>query len=266
LRDAALDTVGRRRSLWRVAAVLLLVLVLAVVALTMPPDDGGVIPLWNHYVRLASLLGLVAMFVAYVFDEERRLAAADARLQQVMVREVSLRARLAEVSELLDATTEMARTFDLPAVLDLAVRRVRSCMDADSSVILLLDPATGVLKGVVAAGEGAELMKAAQTSSREGALGCAFEAGEPMALESRTLCEQFARELGLAVVPSAALCVPLRFEGARLGLLCVSRCDDRTSYSSADARALYSLADHCAAALVKSFHARRTAAPSARAA
>ncbi len=249
----ALDTTKSRLRLWVLGAMLLVAFAVTVVALSLP-EGAEMMPLtrWSHDAKIVGLLGLVGLFVFYVFGEERRLARKDAELQQLMVREVSLRARLAEITELLAATTELARAFDLPSLLALAARRVLSGLEADQSAILLVHPRTGLLEGAAAAGADTGGVKAARVIPGEGVAGYVQASGEPLTIESEEMRLRLAAELGLPAAPGSALCVPLSIRGGVLGVFCVCRSEGGEPLTPAHARMLGPLAEHCAAAIAKS--------------
>jgi len=251
------DTRGSRRRLWVMGAVILTALALAVVSLGgTQGGELGLLSRISHDAKLIGLLGLVLLFMAYVFGEERRLARKEAELQKLMVREVSLRARLAELTELLDATTEVAQTLDLHAVLGLAARRVLSGLEAEQSAILLLNGRTRQLEGAAAAGADSERVRAARVPTGDGVAGYVQTSGEAIVVETDEMRQRLARELGLQAAPSSALCVPLRFQGTVLGVFCVCRGAGGEAFSPAHARMLQPLAEHCAAAIVKGVHYR----------
>lgn len=260
------DSVLSRRRLWVMGTLVLGAFALAVVAMSGPA--GGDLPSLarlSHDAKRLGLLGLVTLFVIYVFSEERRLALKEAELQQLMVREVSLRARLSELSELLEATTELARTFDLQTVLTLAARRVLPGLEADQSAILLFNNRSGRMEGVTAAGRDVEHVREARVQPGEGAAGYVFSSGETLTLESEEVRQGLARQLGLPQVPSSALCVPLRFQGTVLGVFCVTR-HGGVPFTPAHGRMLLPLAEHCAAAIVKALHDRQNGAARTQAA
>ena len=66
-------------------------------------------------------------------------------------------------------------------------------------------------------------------------------------------------DLGLAGTPRAALCAPIRFKNASLGVLCVARIDGAEPFAAVHTRALQAPAEHCGAAIVKDFHYQRGA-------
>jgi transcriptional regulator with GAF, ATPase, and Fis domain len=253
------DTTAVRRRLWLLGAVLIAALAVAVVILS-EGQGGRMLGPWHvgQDAKRLGLLGLVGLFIVYVLSEERRLASKEAELQKVLVREVALRARLTEFSELLEATTEMACAFDFSAVLALAARRVLPCLEAQQAAILLLNRRTGLLEGAAVAGTEAEGVRAARLIAGEGVVGYVHSTGEPLVVESEEMRQRLARELGLEAAPGSAVCVPLRFQKAGLGVFCVCRGRESEPLTPAHARMLQPLAEHCAAAIVKSVRARGT--------
>lgn len=248
-----------RRHLWIAGAVLLGALTVTVVSLSAALDDRGPFPpaLANPATVMVGLCALVLVFVLYVFHRERELRSLEVRLQETLVREAALRERVAELSALFDAATQLAVKLDLRAMLGLAARRILACLDADQSSIMLYNPQRKTLEVRVTAGVDASLVEGAALETGQGIAGYVFSSGEPLVLNPQEMRARFAQEVKLGRHIASALSVPMRFQGTTLGVFNVCRVGDAEEFSPFHARLLMSFAEHCAAAIVKQQHYRR---------
>jgi GAF domain-containing protein len=197
------------------------------------------------------------LFVLYVAWQHGQLLARESELRQVSAREDVLRERLDELASLLEVTSALAENLDLKVMLSLAAKRVVPCLDADHSAVFLFNPRAGRLEEVASFGKHAGLSRAAAVEPEQGVIGYVYANREALAIESEEMRARLAAELGLAGTPHAALCAPIRFKRANLGVFCVARIDFPEPFAAVHARALQALAEHCGAAIVKDFHYQR---------
>ncbi len=262
---ARLDLTGserRQRWQWRLASVLLVSLSLTVVLLATSRPEGAPgpsLPAGQSGGVLVGLVGLVVLFLLYVNWQHDQLLAKEAELRRSGAREDVLRERLSEISSLLEVSGALAQKLDLKVMLSLAASRVLPCLEADHSAVHLFNPHTGELDEVASFGKRAGLAKAGALRPGQGVLGLVYANREAMAVESEEMRTRLADELGLAGAPRAALCVPIRFKNADLGVLSVARMEAPEPFAAVHARALQALAEQCGAAIVKDFHYQRAA-------
>lgn len=250
----------RRRWLWGLAATLLVGLALTVVLLSVSPTDRAepvLLPRANFGGILAGLVGLVVLFVLYATWQQDRLLAKEYELRRLAAHEATLRERLGELSSLLDACSQLAQKLELRDVLSLAAKRVVSCLEADLSAIYLFNPRSGQLEELASVGKGAAVKSPAVLRPGDGVLGYVYSTREALTVQSEEMLARLASELGLAGAPRAALCAPIRFDGACLGVLCIARVGEGEAFVMMHSRALQALAEHCGAAIVKGFHYQR---------
>jgi transcriptional regulator with GAF, ATPase, and Fis domain len=250
----------QRRWIWALGAILLLSLTATVVLLSwiMGKGEGGwLVTPESRWPMLLGLVGLVLIFVIYIFVKQRQLDAIEARVRQLMVREAALRAHISELSAIFDAATQLAEKLDLRGTLELAARRILPCLEADLSSIMLLNPQTGCLEVKAVAGAEARQVEGRATKPGEGIAGLVYSTGESLVLNPDQLRSGFAQEFHLGRKPVSGLCVPLRFQGNTLGVFNVCRLEGSEAFTAVHARMLETFAEHCAAAVVKTFHFRR---------
>ena len=264
-RDETLELSGaerRRRWLWWLASVLLVGLALTVVILVTSRPGGSEaapLPRGSSGGVLAGMVGLVILFVLYGTWQHGQLLARESELRQIAAREDVLRERLDEVASLLEVTSALAEKLDLKAMLSLAAKRVLSCLEADHSAVYLFNPHDGRLDEVASCGARSRPANTASARPEEGVLGYVYGSREALAIESEEMRARLAAELGLTGTPHAAICAPIRFKQANLGVLCIARIDVPEPFAAVHARALQALAEHCGAAIVKDFHYQRNA-------
>jgi transcriptional regulator with GAF, ATPase, and Fis domain len=251
---------GRQQWLWTLSACLLIGLAVTVAILgrsSVPMDRNVVLPMATFQLVLGGLVGLVVLFVLHVSVQQRRLHRWELEIQQRSMHEEVLRARLNELAALLEVSGELSQKLDLRATLELAARRLLPSLEADHSSILLLNPRSQVLEKAASVGKRADVEHQVPVRLGEGVIGHVFVSREMLTVEAPEARVVLGRELGLAGVPCSAICVPILFDGACLGVFCVARVDVSEPFTVLHARALQVLASQCGAAVVRYFHSRR---------
>jgi transcriptional regulator with GAF, ATPase, and Fis domain len=264
-----LDPENRRRWLWGLSACLLVGLAVTVVILGKAGAEAGqavVLPAATFQAVLGGLVGLVVLFVMYVSMQQEQLHRWETEVRQRAMHEELLRARLNELAALLDVSGELSRQLNLRSVLEVAVRRLLPCLEADHASILLIDPRRNVLEQAASVGKRAGADGPDPIHPGAGVLGHVFESREILTVESQEARAALGRELGLAGTPCSAVCTPIVFENTCLGVLCVARVDVSEAFTAMHARALHALAEQCGAAIVRHFDRRRGGQATARAA
>src|SRR5436190_1619900 len=117
----------------------------------------------------------------------QRVPGMEAKMRDLAVRGARRQARFGELSFLFDVSTQLQLRLDLPSMLDLAVQRLMSCIDATPSSIMLFDESQGVLEVKAAAGVDQQLVKAGRVAPGEGVAGHAYAKGESLVLTPKLM-------------------------------------------------------------------------------
>ena len=246
-----LDRLERSNSwLWGLSALLLLALAGTVVTLYLPQVWGGLrvaAPAPETRAALAvGLAGLTVLFSLYSFLRQSEIRRLRAGLIDSQIQEESLRARLLELSSLFDAASQVQKEADLEPLLETITRRVLTCLEADRSSLLLIDPATGELRTRADSGSDGQPARATTVKPGEGLAGWVAQNNEPLVLNREDLVRRFASEVKPGSRITAAMCLPLTAKGEVLGVLNVSRVEREHPFTAGDARLLTIFADHVA--------------------
>jgi transcriptional regulator with GAF, ATPase, and Fis domain len=248
--------------LWGLSACLLIGLAVTVAILGKTGADAEqsvVFPKQTFEAVLAGLVGLVILFVVYVSTQQEKLRRFEAENRQRALHEEVLRARLNELAGLLDVSGELSQKLDLRQMLELAARRLLPCLEADHSSIVLFNPRSKLLEEAACVGKRTAVDGPISVPPGEGVIGHVFQTRETLTVEAEEARVRLAQELGLAGIPCSAVCAPIVFEDACLGVFCVARIDVSEAFTAMHARALHALAEQCGAAIVRHFHPRRGA-------
>ncbi|HVP15108.1 MAG TPA: GAF domain-containing protein [Terriglobales bacterium] len=252
---------GERRSRWlsTLNGVLLvgLSVTVAVLVITRPEGPDAAILPGESRTLLIGLVGLVVLFVLYTGWQQGQLRAREAELREVSAHGDVLRERLDELASLLEVTSALAENMDLKTVLTLAAKRVVPCLDADHAAVYLFNPRVGRLEEVASSSTRVGATGPPTVTPDEGVIGYVYANRDAFALESEEMRARLAAELGLTGTPHAALCAPIRFRRANLGVFCVARIEHQEPFAAVHVRALQAVAEHCGAAIVKDFHYQR---------
>ena len=241
----------RRRWLANLAGVLLSAMCLTLVLISGRPGAG--LALAARWPTIVGLVGLVAIFLLYLQLKQRELMDLEGRLRDAAVREAATMARFEELSSLFDAGTQLQLRLDLGSMLDLAVQRLNSSLDATRSSIILRDEASGALQIRAAAGAEASYLVGMTLQPGEGIAGQVFASGETLILTPEVMAERFPDEASPDSTRASALCVAMRFRGTSIGVVSVIRVSGEP-FEAIHARMLETFAEHCAASVVKTEH------------
>jgi len=247
------DNVDRQRGrLFGLGGILIAALCATLLLVSSNGDTTG-IALERRWPTLVGLAGLVTLFVLFAQYQHRKLAAMESRLRELAVREATLQARFSELSFLFDTSTQLQLRLDLHGMLDLAAQRLLPCLDAHQSSIMLFDESSGMLIVQATAGVDSGLVQNASAKPGDGVAGHVFATGETLNLSPELMRQRFADHVKQSRQISAGLCVPMRFRGAPIGVVNVSRTTGEP-FSDLHVRMLEAFAEHCAATVVKTHH------------
>jgi signal transduction histidine kinase len=251
-----LDGIDRRNGrMWMLNGLLLAAMAAAVVCLYVQQFWGFATPGLpapeTRGVLATGLCGLVLIFSLYVLLRQRELAALRVQLFQSRLKQEVLRSRLSEISSLFDVATSVNLEQRVDAILDIMVRRVLPCLEADQSSVLLLDGDAGILRCRAVYGVDADFVRGAETKLGEGIAGMVAQTGEPIVVNPEDITARFpnSRKSGRNI--ASALCIPLLWKGRVLGVLNVNRIDRGLPFTRADAKIVAVFAEHAASALRK---------------
>jgi transcriptional regulator with GAF, ATPase, and Fis domain len=249
-----------RRWVWGLAATLLIGFALTVAILgtsQLESIEFVLLPRDSFGALMTAMVGLVTLFVLYGAWQHGRLTSRDRELEHLVTRELVLRERLEELAAVLEVSGRLAQKLDLHAALRLAASRVQPCLEAGYSSVHLFNPRTGRVERVVSSGSRTRSDRPGPVPAN-GLIDLVYSTGEVLAVDVADTERRrgIARELGLTEVPTATLCVPVRFEKTRLGVFSIARFGESDPFVPMHARALQALADHVGAAIIQRFHSR----------
>jgi K+-sensing histidine kinase KdpD len=238
----------RNHWMWALNIVLLFLLSLTVAFLYLLKSSGE-LPNWlpapgGEIVLVVGLCGLTLLFCLYMLYKQIELSKVRKELLDLRLREESVRSRLAGITSLFDASSQLTELLELTPVLETVTLKVRSCMEADHASIHLLDPETGWLSCPVACGLEAEAALASREPRETGLVGFVMKTGEPVFLSGEQITsEGYGKgERGLVSV----LAVPISTAEEILGVLKLGRAEPCEHFVASDAQALTTFAGHVA--------------------
>jgi len=246
------ETLNRQRARLLGSESIVLIATCSVLVLITWAEGGG-FSFERRWPTVVGLFGLVVVFTLYAHHKHQQLAAMDARLRELAVREEGLKARFTELSFLFDISTQLQLRLDLNSMLDLATQRLLPCLDAHQASVMLHDPETGMLQVRAATGLDNVLIKNTVLAPGDGIAGHVFSTGETLILDDETMARRFPHEIKRARRIVAGLCVPLRFRGAPIGVVSVTRTSGEP-FTEMHARMLEVFGEHAAATIVKTHH------------
>jgi len=251
-----LQEIDRRNwGLWILNGLLLVVMagvitslylpqVWGLVAMDMPaPETRG--------MMVTGMCGLVLIFMFYMLLKQREMAGVRSDLFRSRMKEEILRSRLGEITSLFDMSTSVNMQLTVDSILDIITRRVLTCLEADQSSILMLDPETQTLYCRAVHGVDADFVRDARIKLGEGVAGFVAQNGEPMVLNPDDMARRFSAHRKAGRNITSALCIPLMVKGRAIGVLNINRIDRDRPFTPADARVLAVFGEHAAVAIQK---------------
>jgi transcriptional regulator with GAF, ATPase, and Fis domain len=251
-----LEWLDRRNGrMWLLNGTILATMAGVIVSLYLPQMwglVGGDLPAPETRGILATgLCGLILVFMLYMTLKQRELGALRTDLFDARIKEEVLRSRLSEISSLFDVSTSVNMQFRIESILDLITRRVLTCLEADQSSILLLNPETQMLECRAVYGIDSEFVRDSTVRLGDGIAGWVAQHGEPLVLNPEDIVRRFADSWKSGRNITSALCIPLMSKGTAIGVLNINRIDRDRHFSPADARILSVFAEHAAIAILK---------------
>jgi signal transduction histidine kinase len=251
-----LQEIDRRNwGLWILNGMLLVVMAGVITSLYLPQVWGMVamdIPApETRGMLVTGLCGLVLIFMFYMLLKQREMAAVRGDLFRSRIKEEILRSRLGEITSLFDMSTTVNMQLTVDSILDIITRRVLTCLEADQSSVLMLDPETQTLTCRAVHGVDADFVRDACIKIGDGVAGFVAQNGEPMVLNPEDMQRRFAAHKKPGRNITSALCIPLMVKGRAIGVLNINRIDRDRPFSAGDARVLAVFGEHAAVAIQK---------------
>ena len=197
----------------------------------------------------AGICGLTALFCLYSYLRQRDNQHLTRQLFEARMHEDALRSRIFELTSLFDMAGDAHLQEDLDPLLETVTRRLLSCLEADRTSILLLDPESQELRCRAASGSDSGIVRDCRITVGEGISGWVAQNNEPLILNDEDTLRRFATETRPGRDLRTAMSIPLSSRGHALGVLNVSRMGGDRPFTPADARLLTTFAEHIAAAI-----------------
>jgi signal transduction histidine kinase len=251
-----LQEIDRRNwGLWILNGLLLVVMAGVITSLYLPQVWGLVamdIPAPETRGMLVSgMCGLVLIFMFYMLLKQREMANVRGDLFRSRMKEEILRSRLGEITSLFDMSTTVNMQLSVDSILDIITRRVLTCLEADQSSVLMLDPDTQTLTCRAVHGVDADFVRDCSIKLGDGVAGFVAQNGEPMVLNPDDMARRFSAHRKTGRNITSALCIPLMVKGRAIGVLNINRIDRDRPFTAGDARVLAVFGDHTAVAIQK---------------
>jgi signal transduction histidine kinase len=253
--DELEDIERKNWSLWILNGMLLFVMAAVITSLYLPQVWGLIVPdvpaPETRGMLVTGLCGLVLIFMLYMLLKQRQMSNLRNDLFRARMKEEILRSRLSEITSLFDMSTSVNMQLTVDSILDIITRRVLTCLEADQSSILLLNPDNQCLEARAVHGIDADFVKDARIKLGEGIAGYVAAHGEPMVLNDEDVRRRFASSKKTGRNITSALCIPLMVKGRAIGVLNINRIDRDRSFTAGDARVLGVFGEHAAVAIQK---------------
>ena len=243
---------GRLRAF---TSILVILLGVTVATLYLPQVWGKSVQFLpapeTHTTLAIGILGLAALFYLYVMKKLGQLSDIRRELLGTRLREELLRGRLSELSSLFETTAHANLRMDRDEMLDLIVRRVLICLEADQCSIFLLDSVSRELHCGAVTGRDEEFVRGAKIPLGEGIAGWVAAHNEPIVLDDAEMATRFPEKQKRGRDISSSLCVPLASRSQVIGVLCINRLERHNPFTAMDARLVTIFAEHIAGAVVR---------------
>jgi K+-sensing histidine kinase KdpD len=243
---------GRLRAF---TSALVILLGVTVVTLYLPQVWGQSVQFLpapeTHTTLAIGILGLAVLFYLYVMKKLGQLTDVRRELLGTRLREELLRGRLSELSSLFETTAHANLRVDRDEMLDLIVRRVLICLEADQCSIFLLDAEAKELTCSAVTGRDEEFVRGARMPIGEGIAGWVAAHNEPIVLDDAEMSTRFPQERKRGRDISSSLCVPLAARSRVIGVLCINRLERHNPFTAMDARLVTIFAEHIAGAVMR---------------
>ena len=254
--EVELQEIDRRNwGLWILNGLLLMVMAAVITSLYLPHVWGMVAPEIpapeTRGMLVTGLCGLVTIFMLYMLLKQRQMVDLRSDLFRSRMKEEVLRSRLGEITSLFDMSTSVNMQLTVDSILDIITRRVLTCLEADQSSVLMLDPDTQFLSCRAVHGVDADFVRDAHIKIGEGIAGYVAANGEPLVINPEDITRRFSEHKKPGRNITSALCIPLKVKGRAIGVLNINRVDRDRPFSAGDARVLAVFGEHAAVAIQK---------------
>jgi signal transduction histidine kinase len=253
--DELEDLDRRNWGLWILNGLLLITMAAVITSLYLPQMWGSIaadmIAPETRGILVSGMCGLVLIFMLYMLLKQRQMAFLRHDLFRSRIKEEILRSRLGEITSLFDMSTSVNMQLSVDSILDIITRRVLTCLEADQSSILLLEPETQTLVCRSVHGQDADFVKDARIKLGDGIAGYVAANMEPMVLNPEDVMRRFAASRKTGRNITSALCIPLVVKGRAIGVLNINRIDRDRPFVAGDAKILAVFGEHAAIAIQK---------------
>jgi nitrogen-specific signal transduction histidine kinase len=186
---------------------------------------------WTSLMMNAVVFAPASGVTALVIRRLRVAHAAYARsLRDLDAANADARKRLAEFAALFDISRMAGLTFDLEALFRASMERISRGLQMYRGTLAIFDAASQELKVKYAYGLTPREIAAGRYRLGEGIYGRVFASGEPMAVPnlgdeplSLNVTDEASEALSMRTRSVAFLCIPIKMEGATVGVLSVDR-------------------------------------------
>jgi signal transduction histidine kinase len=253
--ETQLGNIERRMTwMWALSAILMVALACTLLVFYMMGTREltgmfGILAPQSQVPLGAGLCGLTAVFCLFTYSRQRANHRLTRQLFEARLHEDSLRARMFELTSLFDMAGDAHLQEDVDPLLATVSRRLLTCLEADRTSVLLVDPATRELAFRASAGEGGGASREVRVPVGEGIAGWVAQNNEPLILNDEETLRRFATETRPGSEIKTAMCIPLSTRGHAIGVINVSRTSDERPFTAGDSRLLTTFAEHIAAAI-----------------
>jgi PAS domain S-box-containing protein len=195
------------------------------------------------------------VIILQTMADQLAIAIENARLYQ------EARRQAGELAALIETDRDISASLDMATVLRCVAAHAQDLLEADDSEVYLLKPGSQTLRAIVALGEYADKIKAAQLRLGEGIVGRVAQSGIAEIVND---VEQDSRSVhidGTSQETHALICAPLISKDRVIGVIALARPCDRGPFETTDLNFLISLARHATLAIenARLFEAERMA-------
>lgn len=152
------------------------------------------------------------------------------------------------MQSLFEISTDISRQINLDDILQMIVKRVIECLEADYSSLQLVQE-ENVLKTRASYGKGAERARDATMNVGQGVAGWVAQHGSPLLLNGEVDQKAYPGMQKKERKVSSALSVPLMAEGKTIGVLNVNRTEMTRHFTRSDLQLLSIFANNAAVAI-----------------
>lgn len=178
---------------------------------------------------------------------QRELAEAQVRRDTREIEDL-LGRRHREIRSLYKIGRDISAILDLSAVLESIASHARDLLEADNTIVYLLEPDDQTLRAIVAQSEHAELIKATHIPLGQGFVGCVAQSGKAEIIDD---LRRDARSISIPGMSEdqALMCAPLVYKEKVIGVMALLRLAEHELFDEGDLYFLDALARQAAVAI-----------------